>query len=123
MTEENKGWTDEEKAAVIAEYTEAEPTPENTMDIVKEIADGCGKSSNAIRMILSRADVYVKKSPPTKTEGASSSKRIVKADALKELTETITAVGAEVDEDIIARLTGKAAVYFSGVIKASGQKG
>jgi len=121
MSEESTTWSEEDKKAVVAEYLDAEPTTENTMDIVKMIAEDWDKSPNSIRMILSRAGVYVKKTAPTKTESGKS-KRVVKADALKDLTKTIEDAGQDVDEDIIARLTGKAAVYFAEVINAVGEK-
>ena len=56
-------WDDDKKAAVIAAYEEQNPTPENSMEIVKEIADEYEESPNGVRMILSKAGVYVKKTP------------------------------------------------------------
>ena len=53
-------WDDDKKAAVIAAYEEQNPTPENSMEIVKEIADEYEESPNGVRMILSKAGVYVK---------------------------------------------------------------
>ena len=64
-------WDDEKKAAVIQAYTDADPTPENSMDIVAEIADEYEESPNGVRMILSKAGVYVKKTPAA--SGGSSS--------------------------------------------------
>ena len=62
-------WTDELKEEVVAAYLEREPTPENTMDIVKELAEEYdGKTPNSIRMILSKAGVYVKKTPAASAE-------------------------------------------------------
>jgi predicted transcriptional regulator len=100
-------------------YQEQEPTPENSMDIVSEIAEELGESPNGVRMILSKAGVYVKKEPAA---GASKSKttksastRVSKEDAQAQLTAAIEAAGKEVDSDIISKLTGKAAVYFAGL--------
>jgi hypothetical protein len=43
--------------------------------------------------------------------------RVSKADQLNELRETIAALGLEVDEDLISKLTGKQAVYFSNILR------
>ena len=56
-------WTDESKQQAIDLYTEQDPTPETSMEIVKDIADELGESPNGVRMILTRASVYVKKNP------------------------------------------------------------
>ena len=113
-------WDDDKKAAVIAAYEEAEPTPENSMEIVKEIADEYEESPNGVRMILSKAGVYVKKTPAATGSGTSSGggSRISKAAAQEALVSALTDVGAEIDNDIVEKLTGKAAQYFAGVIGA-----
>jgi predicted transcriptional regulator len=112
-------WTDESKAQAISMYQEREPTPENSMDIVSEIAEELGESPNGVRMILSKAGVYVKKEAAA---GASKSKttksastRVSKDDAQAQLIAAIEAAGKEVDSDIISKLTGKAALYFAGL--------
>lgn len=114
-------WDDEKKQQVIASYQDAEPTPENSMEIVQEIAEEVGETPNGVRMVLSKAGVYVKKATSnggTKKEKASGDKpaRKSKEDSINELREAIEAIGAEVDEDIITKLTGKAAIYFTGVL-------
>ena len=48
-------WDDDKKAAVIAAYEEAEPTPENSMEIVKDLAEEYEESPNGVRMILIKA--------------------------------------------------------------------
>jgi hypothetical protein len=113
-------WTDELKQEVIGEYKAAEPTPETSMDIVTELAEKYDKTPNGVRMILTRAGVYIKKTP---AKGDSSSKsgetkgtRVSKEDALAGLTAAIEAAGMEPDEDVIKRLTGKAAQYFTEVV-------
>ena len=115
-------WDDDKKAAVIAAYEEQEPTPENSMEIVKEIADEFDESPNGVRMILSKAGVYVKKTPAASGSGTSSSggsgSRVSKAAAQEALVAALTDVGAEIDNDIVEKLTGKAAQYFAGVIGA-----
>ena len=116
----NMAWDDDKKAAVIAAYEEAEPTPENSMEIVKEIADEYEESPNGVRMILSKAGVYVKKTPATgsgtSSGGGSSSSRVSKAAAQEALVAALTDIGADVDSDIVEKLTGKAAQYFAGVL-------
>ena len=74
-------WTDESKAEAVEAYTDADPTPETSMEIVKQIADDLGESPNGVRMILTKAGVYVKKTPASKSNGsgASTSTRISKA--------------------------------------------
>ena len=114
-------WDDDKKAAVIAAYEEQNPTPENSMEIVKEIADEYEESPNGVRMILSKAGVYVKKTPAANGSGTSSSgrsSRVSKAAAQEALVAALTDVGAEIDNDIVEKLTGKAAQYFAGVIGA-----
>ena len=114
-------WDDDKKAAVIAAYEEQNPTPENSMEIVKEIADEYEESPNGVRMILSKAGVYVKKTPAASGSGTSSnggSSRVSKAAAQEALVAALTDVGAEIDNDIVEKLTGKAAQYFAGVIGA-----
>ena len=111
-------WDDDKKAAVIAAYEEANPTPETSMEVVKEIADEFEESANGVRMILSKAGVYVKKTPAASGSGTSSSggSRVSKAAAQETLVAALTDAGAEVDNDIVEKLTGKAAQYFAGVI-------
>ena len=113
-------WDDDKKAAVIAAYEEQTPTPENSMEIVKEIADEFDESPNGVRMILSKAGVYVKKTPAASGSGTSSGggSRVSKAAAQEALVAVLTDVGAEIDNDIVEKLTGKAAQYFAGVIGA-----
>jgi len=108
------------KAAVIAAYEEADPTPETSMEIVKELADEFEESANGVRMILSKAGVYVKKTPApsgTKSSGGGGT-RVSKAAAQEALIAALTDAGQEVDEDVVSKLTGKAAQYFAGVIAA-----
>ena len=111
-------WDDDKKAAVIAAYEEANPTPETSMEVVKEIADEFEESANGVRMILSKAGVYVKKTPAASGSGTSSSggSRVSKAAAQETLVAALTDAGAEIDNDIVEKLTGKAAQYFAGVI-------
>ena len=113
-------WTDESKAQAVEMYTDAEPTPETSMEIVKDIAEELGESPNGVRMILTKAGVYVKKSPATSSSKSSTggSTRVSKADAAAALSAAISDAGQEIDDDIISNLTGKASVYFTGIINA-----
>ena len=86
------------------------------MEIVKGIADELDQSPNGVRMILTKAGVYIKKtsvssvskSGDTPAKGA----RVSKAAAQEALTAAITDAGKVPDEEIISKLTGKAAQYF-----------
>ena len=64
---------------------------------------------------------HVKKAPATKSASSSGSTgggRVSKAAAIESLTAAITDAGQEVDEEIVSKLTGKAANYFAGIIAA-----
>lgn len=116
-------WTDELKEEVVSAYKAADPTPENTMDIVKQLAEQFSKTPNGVRMVLTRASVYIKKSPTTTTASSSNSegsKRVNKAVAISNLKKKISNLGQNVDDDICDRLTGKAAVYILEIIEAIG---
>ena len=112
-------WDDDKKAQAVAMYEEQEPTPETSMEIVKAIAEELEESPNGVRMILTKAGVYVKKTPAsggsTSAKGTSGG-RGSKAAAQESLIAALSDAGQEVDEDVISKLTGKAAQYFAGVI-------
>src|SRR6056300_1799363 len=86
-------WTDEKKAEVIAAYEAADPTPENSMEIVKDIAEEHEESPNGVRMILTKAGVYVKKAPASGGSKAASNggsgARVSKAAAQEALIAAI----------------------------------
>jgi len=111
-------WTDESKAEVIAEYENRGPTPENSMDIVKELAEELDQTPNGVRMILSKAGVYIKKAAAAKSssEDGDKPKRISKAEQIDKLNAALTDAGVPIDSDIIEKLTGKAALYFFEVV-------
>ena len=113
-------WTDESKQQAVEMYQDAEPTPETSMEIVKEIAEELGESPNGVRMILTKAGVYVRKTPAAKSSGGGSTGggRVSVADAQDKLTSVLGDAGQEVDAAIISKLTGKAAVYFANVIES-----
>jgi hypothetical protein len=114
-------WTDELKKEVIAKYEAAGPTAETSTEIIKDIAEEIEMSPNGVRMVLVQAGVYVKKEAgaPTKTTTKTSgegSKRVSKESSIADLRAKIEALGKEVDEDILGKLTGKAAVYFLSIL-------
>ena len=81
-------WDDEKKAQAVSMYEEQEPTPETSMEIVKSIADEIDESPNGVRMILTKAGVYVKKTPAAKaaTSTATGTTRVSKVAAQEALT-------------------------------------
>lgn len=116
-------WTDEKRAAVIEEYTSSNPTSKNTIELITSIAENHGETVNGVRIILQRANVYVKKEADDKKpatapkEGAVA--KVSKADSIAALVAAINDTGYIVDDEIISKLTGKQAVYFCAVIKAA----
>lgn len=108
-------WTDELKQEVIEAYTAAEPTPETSTEIIQELAETHEKTVNGIRMILIKAEVYVKKTAKTSSSNSASGEKTIrksKQDSLDELSALLTKHGVEPDATIIDKLTGKAAEYF-----------
>lgn len=115
-------WTDELKAEVIKAYEEAEPTPENSMEIVKSLAEEHDQTPNGVRMILTKAGVYVKKTPAAASEkGASKSgggARTSKAAAHQRLRDALSELDQSLGDDIVDKMTGKAAVAIAEVLEA-----
>ena len=115
-------WTDEQKQKAINDYKAAEPTPETSTEIIKEIAEDMEQSANGVRMVLVQAGVYVKKdasatTAKTKTAaGGDKAPRVSKDSQIAELRALIEAKGGEVDDDVLSKLTGKAAAYFAKVM-------
>lgn len=113
----NMAWTDESKEQAVEMYTAEEPTPENSMEIVKMVAEELGESPNGVRMILTKAGVYVKKTPAAKSSGGGTGGgRVNVAQAQDDLVKAISDAGKDADTAIISKLTGKAAVYFATLI-------
>ena len=119
-------WTKEIKAEVIKKYQDANPTVDNSNEIVKEIADGIeGCTVNGLRLILAKAvddegnKVYISKNDSASgTNGDKpKTKRVDKAASIKALTKLIKDADITVDDDILGRMTGKMAVYITGVFK------
>ena len=113
----NMAWTDESKEQAVEMYTAEEPTPENSMEIVQMIAEELGESPNGVRMILTKAGVYVKKTPAVKSSSGGGGGRVNVAAAQDGLIKAISDMGEEADSAIVSKLTGKAAVYFTNLIK------
>jgi hypothetical protein len=119
-------WDDAKKAKAVEMYQEREPTPENSMEIVQEIAEELEESANGVRMILSKANVYIKKDPAkpsaSSKSGSSSggSTRVSKEDAHNALIAAISAHGQEADSEIVSKMTGKAAQHFTTLFNAIG---
>jgi hypothetical protein len=115
-------WTEELKTKVIEMYETAGPTPESSTEIIKDIAEEIEMSPNGVRMVLVQAGVYVKKeasSSPSKTKTTGEgTKRVSKESSIAELKAALEDANKPVDEDILSKLTGKAAVYFLSVLKA-----
>ena len=117
-------WNQELKDAVIQEYKAANPTPETSMEIIKQLAEDHGVTANGIRMVPVQAEVYVKKDASKSAAKAAGkgdgegTKRVSKESQLKALKDFLTDAGAPVDEELIDKLTGKAAAYFLEVVKA-----
>lgn len=116
-------WTDELRAQVIADYAAAEPTPETSVEIVKEIAENTGTTPNGVMAILLRDGSYIKKSTEKKESTGTKGTRVNKAEAVKNLTDTINANSLSLDEDIISKLTGKAAAYINKILTEATTEG
>ena len=113
-------WTDELKAQVVEEYEAEKPVAENSIEIVNELAKKHGKTVNGTRMILSKAGVYVcgAKAKAVASSTGDKKPRVTKQDSIDALTELLEAQGVEVDDAVVGKLTGKAAIYFTGVVEA-----
>lgn len=118
-------YTEEDKTKIIDMYLAKDPTPETSIEIIKEIATELDKSPNGIRMILVQAGKYVKKAEAgtsatksgTTTKSGEGTKRVSKESQVAELKAAIEARGKEVDDDILSKLTGKAAAYITSLLK------
>ena len=112
-------WDDDKKAQAVSMYEDMDPCPETSMEIVKGIADELDESPNGVRMILTKAGVYVKKTPAAKSSSGTTgggSTRVSKAAAAEALIAILGDAGQDVDEEIISKLTGKASQYFTSII-------
>lgn len=115
-------WTEEMKQTVIDAYVAGEPTPETSTELIKAIAEEHEQSPNGVRMVLVQAGVYVKKDTTgtaeknTAAPKEGATKRVSKESSIAALKSAIEAAGKTVDDEILDKLTGKAAVYFASII-------
>lgn len=118
-------YTDEMRADILKKYLAANPTPENSTEIVKEIAEEYEVTPNGIRAILQKTGKYVKKAEAVKAKAPGdkpASGKGSKTVAMTELKTVIEANGLNYDAEIIGKLTGKAAVYFTEILKELANK-
>jgi hypothetical protein len=110
-------WTDELKKTVIDAYEAMKPTSETTTEIIKELAETHEKTVNGVRMILTKAGVYVSKTPATSSSTpGDKTKKKTKQESLDDLSALIAKTGSVPDATIVDKMTGKAAEYFIAVI-------
>lgn len=115
-------WDDDKRKKAVSMYLESSPTEDNSAEIVKSIAEDLEESPNGVRMILQKAEVYIKKAKTaSSSKAASGGTRVSKQAAVEALSAAIRDAGQEVDEDIVEKLTGKAAQYFTQIINAVNQ--
>ena len=122
-------WTEEKKELVVSEYSDImkndyktdEERANVTVEIVAQLAKKHGEAPNGVRTILNRANVYVKKVAATTAAATASkegtTKRVNKAEAIKALTDIIELSGGTAEDEILSKLTGKAALYFTGILQ------
>ena len=114
-------WTDEQKKQAIDAYMAGNPTAANSTELVKEIAEEMELSANGVRQVLVQAKVYVKKDAETAkpagktgtgTGTGDKAPRVSKESQIAELKELIESKGQEADDEVLSKLTGKAAAYL-----------
>lgn len=117
-------WTPELKAEAISQYVERineylpEDQPAHTLEVIAELAASYGFTKNSMRGVIQQSEHYVKAAKKvTATSEKPASKRPNKAQALAELKAAIVDGGAEVNDELIEKLTGIEAVYFTQVIR------
>jgi|DEB0MinimDraft_12_1074336.scaffolds.fasta_scaffold66325_2 hypothetical protein len=124
-------WTDEKRKLVVdsyvttmeTEYTTDEDRAKSSVEVVKDLADTHGETPNGVRQMLSSAGVYIKatpaKSKSTTPATGTGGTRVNKAEAIQTLRNLIlqaTESPESLDEDILGKMTGKAAQYFAGIL-------
>jgi predicted transcriptional regulator len=113
-------WDDAKKEKAAEMYLALEPNGSTSMECVKEVAEKLGETPNSVRMILTAKEVYIKKDPAVKTPAADGEKpkatRVSKEASADALVKAIEEAGETADMEIISKLTGKAAVYFTGLV-------
>lgn len=115
-------FTEELKEEIILEYKSRmsefaeDQQPLHTLDVVKELASEYESSANGIRMMLSKAGVYIKKADVVKASTSTAPKRMSKEASHQALADAIEAFGLTPDKEIISKLSGIAAQYLSTVL-------
>lgn len=118
--------TDKLREEVTAAYVETmegyeeEERPKVTMEVVAGIAEEFSLTPNSVRVILTNAGVYILKKiePKTASAGAGAGTRVNKDSAHKALTAALEAIGVvDVDQEVVTKLTGKAAQYLAACIQ------
>lgn len=114
-------WEDEDfKAQVRAAYLETEPTPETNSEILQQMGLDFEVSPNSLRVFLAKENLLAKKVVEPTAEGAKSAttgtKRVSKEKVIGQLKDLIASKDKPVDNDILDKLTGKAAQYLIEVI-------
>lgn len=124
-------WTEDKFAEMSAEYVsrmeelDEADRPSNSIEVVKEIAEKNGFTTNSFRMKLTQAGLYIKKdatAKATKGEGkaATGGARTSKATAHAELLAAFSDGGvteADIDMAIVDKLTGKAALHLADLVR------
>ena len=117
-------WTPELKAETISQYVERineflpEDRPSHTLEVIAELAAEYNFTKNSMRGVIQQSEHYVKAAKKVAaTSEKPASKRPNKAQAMAELKAVIVDGGAEVNEELIEKLTGIEAVYFTQVIR------
>lgn len=125
-------WNEQNKARAVELYESMNPTAETTLECVKQVAESLAEefnsafTANGTRMILQKAGVYIAgakaaaASTPKAAAASTGGGRISKDAAIGELRAAISDMGGDVDEEIIGKLTGKAALYFTTIIRKAG---
>lgn len=128
-TKEAFKWTDEKYAEMKQEYVSrmdslGNDAAKHSSEVVAEIAEAHGATTNGFRIKLSKDGVYVKKEAAPVTKGKSGESkggaRTSKATAHAELRAAFTDGGVsedDIDAEIIDKLTGKAALHLAELIR------
>lgn len=121
-------WTDEQREEAVARYLTAVEGLEGTeaydagRAVITEMADEFERSAVSVQTIISRSGNYIAK-PAGATASSSGEKkatRVSKADAIADLRSRIEAIDPDlVDDAILDKLTGKAAVYIASVLNSA----
>ena len=117
-------WTPELKAEAISQYVERineflpEDRPAHTLEVIAELAAEYNFTKNSMRGVIQQSEHYVKAAKKVAaTSEKPTSKRPNKAQSMAELKAAIADGGAEVNDELIEKLTGIEAVYFTQVIR------